>query len=540
MAITESANTHVQPNFIVAVVPSEEYIDNPLPFNIDDIYIISDMRPYIDFQFNGHIPKIADSETHREHTLESIPQRSGWARWNLATQLSADRRMGRYELALKVPKNTTLRCYVIPEKLISVAGAWSMIEEIEQELDRPVAWSEDRRRATRSWVQGERHSSRSITVALLDEVDEELASAQALRRNPPLEPSRSGRRLAPAPELTLIAHWAIQRGHALSLAVERLEQELKDLERRQQEHHPKKRWDVLAHRQRDVQAEQDRARSLHSLILQQIDTSEFWNPVQVGPLAQRDFRFRQLLRAFAPRTSEIATQHQGRWSKLPPLSLNRLFECWGAVWLVKQLRMLGFQGGVDKTLGSNDVTGCTFVLQRDDVRVALDFEPHPARLDLTDLPALDDRLVSSEEWAIERQFTDSGRPFFGSQDSCSPDYLLRIEGPGRAVFAIGDACLADPCHHKDDKLETLRAYRRSILWKSGNGVVRCEPLGLFALYPGPTSRWQSLEPSFRKDDVWLLCPEARSSDEHAQQRVSRMLTHLLTTAMGTSARQANR
>lgn len=527
---------------IIAVVPSAEFINNPLSFERGQCYLVSDARPFIDIQYTtNHPPKVAGPGHQTDGELKAIVERPGWIRWDLAKHLSADRRIGLHELALKVPTDTTLRCYVLPGKLVSIADVWSLIEEMEQELDRPIAWSDDRRRTIRSWVQGDRRAERSNSELLIDETTEELACTQALRRNPPLEPGLSRHRLTPVPELSLISHWAIRRGQALADVVQRMDQEHAALEQRAREHHPKNRKREFDERRRNLESKLNLARQLHSQVIQQVQTVEIGSPVSLGPLVQRDPRFRQLLRVFAPRTSEIASTEPGRWSRLPPVSINRLFECWGAIWLVKQLRLLGFQGGVETMVGAQDIVGCRFVLKRDDLKVTLDYEPHPARLDLTDLPSLDERLTSSEEWAIGRQFSDPDRPFFGGQDRCSPDYLLRIEGPGRAVFAIGDACLADPSYHdKDDKLETLRAYRRSILWKSGNGLVRCEPLGLFALYPGPTSRWQSLEPSFRKDDVWLLCPEARSTDEHAQQRVSRMLNHLLTTAMGTSALQANR
>lgn len=526
-----SAQAHSVPSFIVSAIPSEQHASQPLPFLLDHIYIISDSRPYIDFQFQGHPPKAADAAARRDGILELIAQRTDWVRWNLAKQLSADRRLGRHELALKVPQNTTFRCYVVPEKVVSITDTWAMIEAVESELDRPIAWSEERRRTTRSWVHGERHSSHSILLAALEDIEEELGGAQALRHYPPLEPGQGERRLVPAPEVSLISHWAVQRGNLLSVAIDRLEQECKDLERRQREHHPKRRKDALVQRQSDVLSELARARMLHSLTLQQSASSELSHPIHVGPLVQRDLRFRRLLRAFAPRTSEISHDQPGQWSRLPPLSLNRLFECWGAVWLVDQFRQLGFQGGVDKTQGSTEVAGCTFLLQRDGVRVTLEFEPHPARLDFANLPALDERLVSAEEWAVARQFSDPERPFFGSHDICSPDYLLRIEGTGRPIFAIGDACLADPCYHdKDDKPETLRAYRRSIMLKSSTGLVRCEPLGLFVLYPGPTERWSQLETNCRKDDIWLLCPQVSGADSTARMRVHRMLTHLLARA----------
>lgn len=514
---------------IIQVETSGECVNDALPFLSGHCYLISDKWPRINLQYTTSIPP---KDIGKHSKLNLIKDRPGWTCWDLGRDLSANRRVGRYELALKVPADTTVCCYIVPDKLVSIADAWSMIEDIEQELDRPIAWSEERQHATRSWVQEERPAVRSNTALLLDEIAVELTCAQALRRNPPLEPGLSRQQLMPVPELSLISHWAIQRERSLMDARRRMEVEHAALARRAQEHHPPERKDEIDARLRYLEATLKNTWHLYHRLLQQVRTVDLASPISLGPLVQRDSRFRRLLQAFAPRTSEIASVEPGRWSRLPPLSLNRLFECWGAIWLVKQLRQLGFVGGAEATMGAQDVAGCRFVLKRDQLQVTLDYEPHPALLDLVNLPSLDECIVSSEEWATARQFTDPERPFFGSHDRCSPDYLLRIEGTKRPILAIGDACLADPeYHNKQAKLETLLSYQRSLMWKAGTELVRCQSLGIFVIYPGPTQQWGALEASFRKENTWLLCPQARDPDQLAEQRVSRMLNYLLTTAM---------
>lgn len=492
-------------------------------FDANVHYVISDENPYLELEVHpcpSRPLKAARAHELADGELEK-PDANGWCRWSLGKRFAADRRVGLFELELKVPQDTVLRCYVIPSKLLNVADLWSMIEAVEAELEVPVAWDPDSSRRIRSWAQDRPVARWSITGPLVEAVREELLAAQALRRNPPLEPGRRGKNLDPAPELTLVSQWALRRARRLAQAEASLARDLSEQQLRGREQMPEKRRVSMRAVEKETQQLLGEVRTLRARVLHQVIPDELVQPITFGLLTQRDLRFRRLLSAFAPPSSQLVSESHSSWSQLPPISLNDLFERWGAVWIVKNLRRLGFQGGPDKTMGTDRVASCTWSLRRGAVNITLDYEAQPAQLCLDGVPPVEERGETAETWVAARQFVDADRPLFGTSAQCSPDYVLRFQGPGGYALAVGDACLADPAyhHHPDkSKIAEVGGYQKSIVWYVNGRAQHCDPLGGFVLFPGPTEQWTHLAKQVRSKDIWICCPRPRSVDVQAEER----------------------
>lgn len=510
-------------------ITTADTIQEVRPFSADTCYIITDKYPYLEFEVEG-APLIAPKSDHKTPTFEPLAESAGifWQKWQLGPQLSQDRRMGRFELTLQFPADITLQCYVVPAKLLGVADLWAMSEDVERELDRPAAWDPNPTSRVRSYVQ-EGGAQVSTTVSLLATVRQELASARSLRRDPPREPSRRGRALVSVPEVALVSQWAVRRSAVLAQAEKWMTNQHTELRRRRAEHGPQKRIDTNVNALAVCESQLEELRALLPQLMHIIDRNELVAPLSFGPIVQRDHRLRNLLGAFAPPTSEVVSEQVSPWSRYPPVSLNDLFERWGAVWIVQQLRALGFAGQANLALGADKLESCTWTLWRGEIEVLVDFEPAPALLSFDELPSLDERELPAVEWAVLRQFVDPERPLFGSERCCSPDYVLRIRGPGGAAMAIGDACLADPAHHheKEAKAHVVSNYRRSMLWRTDDRLVRCDPHGAFVLLPGPPEGWANLESKTRALDVWHFCPRPRGADALAHERFTRFIERLL-------------
>ena len=500
-------------------------------YNTDVWYVVSDKAPYVDVEVVGR-PLTPARQDDPPGTLARIDEtavmsgRPYWQRWDLGEYISRKRRMGRCELKLKVPQHHSLRCYIVPSKLLALADVWSMIETVEAAVGRPIAWELDTDLGIRSWVREAQREHTTMTDLLLDMVKDEVEAARALRRDPPAEFDPSGA-LQPLPEFALIPMWAMRRKGELDRAAERIVCDLEEYERRLREYMPENRRTPMTRSMADARAQLERLRSVEGSVRHHIVRDEIGRPLVFGAAIQRDHRLRKLLRAFAPPTSEVVSETVSGWSRLPPVTLNRLFEGWAAVWLVDRLRRLGFSGAPDLTLGANLLEGARWILQRGDVRVILDYETHPAQLDFNQVPTVDRRTESAVEWAIKQQFRESERPLFGSEKECSPDYILRIEGPRGRVLAIGDACLADPAYHKGEKVDSVINYRRSIHWWDGGRALGCHPLGGFAVYPGPPESWNDLNTARRVDDIWLFCPEPRRPETSAAELFASFFNRLL-------------
>lgn len=497
-------------------------------------YIISDKAPHLDIELVGPPLKAIESSKIPGclKAVQGAEWKNGvpyWQQWDLSSEISKARRTGRFELSLRGSKTQSLRCYVIPSKLLGVADVWSMIEAVERELGRAVAWVPEPSLGTRAYFRVESRGEASMTSLLLDAVAEELIAARSLRRDALTELSPYGAS-QPVPECGLVTIWAIRRSAELEYAGERIEQDLAVYAYRISEHMTEARKIPTEKLRQDATEQLARLRELGQWVRAIISREELGFPVVFGSATQRDYRLRRLLRAFAPPTSEVISEEESKWSRLPPVTMNHLFECWGAVWIVRKLQGLGFSGGTDLKLGMDGIEGVSWSLRRGDVRVSVDYEMHPARLNFDGVPAVDQRTESAIEWAIKRQFRVPHRAVFGSRDECSPDYILRFEGPNGRVMAIGDACLADPeFHTKSDncKVTTVAKYRRALHWWAAGHANGCHPLGGFVLFPGPTERWSNYRVATSEQDVWVFCPEPRDTSSPAAQLFEQFLGRLI-------------
>lgn len=254
---------------------------------------------------------------------------------------------------------------------------------------------------------------------------------------------------------------------------------------------------------------------------------ELTTVIYPSPLFQRDHRLRQLLRAFAPFFSEVLSEVESSRSHYPPIFLNSLWELWGAVWLAKELRRLGFSGSC-LTDAANVTKSCSWRLKRDDIVLELDYEPEPVLVDYAKLPPAHERDVPALEWAARNQELDAERPFLGLEPRCSPDYLLRITTPSGRALMVGDASLASPKHHgkkadkSDAKPHTVERYRRTLGWSIKDQIVRCHPMGGFVVFPSPADAWVDFQRLSGAGDCTLLCPSPQG-DLEASRRLESLL-----------------
>lgn len=528
-----AVKSRARPQIIRARVPSDAG-GAEKEFSPEACYILRDSEPFVEFEVIGQpliplrgrgagiLSRVADDE------LES--GESFWQRWSLGKHLSRERRMGRFELPLENPRGTTLRCYVVPEKLLDVADVWRMIEDIQDETLRPVAWEPRGRSSVRSWVRDGDATPVSMASRLLTRVEQELRMARLLRRNPRRELAVDGA-MRFSPEMAIVSHWASRRSADVDLALISVRDDCEYFARLLGEHIPKNRRPDLVRLRAHADGLREKLVRVRARVRSLVALEELAAPLIFGPMTQRDHRMRRLLRAFAPPRSRVLSRDREReWSLFPPTSLNKIFEIWGAVWMVRVLRTLGFEGRMARAAGSDNIERARWELCRDALTVTVDYEPHPALVDFKGVPSPRVRTESASVWAIRRQAVDVARPFFGTEEKCSPDYLIRIEGPAGRALAVGDACVADPRHHttatKDFKPEVIVGYRRSIHWAGSGFVQSCDMMGGFVIFPGPPARWSGIEAASHARDVWLLCPRPADAPGSAEEEFSAFLIAL--------------
>jgi hypothetical protein len=495
-------------------------------------YIVDDRKPEIDYLVEGQnlAPKPPFGEfQHVEKPFDpSVPT---WRRWSFGQDQSRRRRLGVVEAPLKVPKDITLRCYLIPQKLVSPPDFWAMVADIEEETDRQVAWdtTEPQSHSRRSWISG-KVSEQTLTAELCRAVERELLAAHGLVRHPISEPAAIGRGEQRVPELAIVSHWAVRRVTQLRDRIERLTESIVHYDGRLRERPPEARAsDITEKRSAAVQlrATAESVARRASALMRREDLP---TPVAFTALAQREPRLRSLLSAFAPPRSEMAGVSPSKWSTYSPITLNDLFERWGAVWMARQLRALGFQGPPPEATGGDDLTGARWSFRRGSVEIHLDYEPHPRLLELTGVPTISERREPAARTAARAQISDPDRPLCALENSASsPDYVLRVTGPRGARLAVGDASLADPAHNGDSppKFSEINKYRSSIHWWTNGGLLSCDRLGSFLVLPGPPEIWRAVEGKFDRNDLWLIAPLPRGRDGPAKAAFAHFITLLV-------------
>lgn len=481
------------------------------PWDPANCYLIRDDQPFFEILTQGHPAAFQDKQ--KKFELKQSEDGMQWQLWDLSEELSRKRRFGEVSAVLKVPKNCQLRCYVIPTALLSYRDVLTMVTDVETELGISVAWDEtpDPTENGRSWSLPLNKSQSILPPETLDQIEAEIIAADSIRRNPFMELGPISRSDTPLPENALVSQWAMRRSGQLrdisdsleaDIRVERAQAALKNPDGRQSKIDSAiDRFDTLL----------TRSNELSSRVPQYINHLEIGAPIQLSPLFQRDHRLRLLLRAFAPNRSEAIAENESKLSSYPPVMLNHLWELWGIVWIAKQLRKLEFSG-ICSVESIKSEKRFSWHLERDGITIKLDFEAEPAFIDYTDMPPVHERAVPALEWAAHHQEINSNRPFLGSEDKCSPDYLIRIMTSSANSLLVGDAALATPKHHKKNtdqmkaKPQIVERYRRTIGWVLGDQIVRCHPLGGFVVFPPPSGEWSELETIPQARDCTLLCP----------------------------------
>lgn len=498
-------------------------------WNSDSWYLIRDDYPYLDVLTRGRFAQPVNPKIGKLQRLSDDTEGEGnqWQRWDFEAQLAKDRRLGEISLALKVPEDCELRCYIIPTQLLTYRDVIIVAEDIESELGVAAAWDVMSERPDRSWSRRKDGGRPVMSSELIDLVDEELRAASSIRRDPFTELGPHSKRGVPLTENAIVSHWAARRYSQLRESGAIVANALRSLRSKAGRNNPEKLQIRLSDEIKQLTAIERRLTDLRSALIRLTDDLELTTVIYPGPLFQRDHRLRQLLRAFAPLFSEALSEVESSRSHYPPVYLNRLWELWGAVWLVKELRRLGFSGTSTAEAGGA-LRSCSWRLRRNEIRLELDFEPTPALVDYSKLPAVHDRNIPALEWAAQNQGIDAERPFLGLDLHCSPDYLLRISTPSGKFLIVGDACLASPKHHgtKQDKRDAkpykVEDYRRTIGWAVSGQIVRCHPIGGFVIFPPTSEDWLAFERLPGASDCTLFCPNPRGDEE-----ASRRLKHLL-------------
>lgn len=488
-------------------------------------YLVRDDQPFIDFLVQG---PLLQQKAQPKEDIQIIDIReedeygARWQRWNLENELARHRRFGEVDLHLKVPKGAVLRCYVIPTAILTFRDAVAMIEDIEAELGVSAAWDFVDERPERSWSHRTNRGWAMMPPELIRQVREELIAARLIRRDPFVELGPVSRQGTALPENAMVSHWASRRRGQLLDALESNGKELDLLRTKTVREHPDGRRKPIDGRIAKLTSlENDLTETANIVARLGNDAGELNTIVHPTPLFHRDHRLRLIMRAFAPLYSEAISETDAARSHYPPMFLTRLWELWGAVWLAKQFRRLGFSGS-GMTDPGNSIAACSWRLRRDDVLIEIDFEPEPTFIDYKILPPAHARNIPSLEWAALHQIVNPDRPFLGTEEKCSPDYLLRITLAGERFLIVGDATLASPDHHKENKPKVVEQYRRTIGWSVQGEIVRCHPMGSFVIFPPPSPAWSKFEKILGASDCTLLCPDPQGRDE-AGSRLEGML-----------------
>jgi hypothetical protein len=499
------------------------------PWKVGTRYLIRDDQPFLDLLVSGQLlmPKLearasAKTEAKASARLRELdePERDGgrWQRWDIESELARNRRFGEVSLRLKVPKDLELQCYVVPAALLNYRDVVAMLEDIEEELGFSAAWDLVTNRPERSWSRASRLGRTLMPPELVALIRDELVAAHAIRRHPFVELEPHSRRGTPLAENAVVSHWAAFRYGQLQSSIAALSHELDLLQSKRMLGNPEGREAVIDERVTALEAMQLDLEDLKSFVAcLGNNEGDLGTPIHPSPLFQRDHRLRLLLRAFAPLYSEAISEVEASMSHYPPVFLNRLWELWGAVWLAKQLRHIGFSGPCS-TEGTNARLGCSWILKRGNILIELDFEPEPTLIDYKMLPPARDRDVPALEWAACNQPIDTRRPFLGTELRCSPDYLLRITtGDGDRFLLVGDATLASPSHHRisDAKPTVVEHYRQTIGWSHQGVITRCHPLGGFVIFPPPPEAWVNFEKIVGASDCTIFCPSPQNPREAA-------------------------
>ena len=502
-----------------------------------EIYQIDDLHPWLHFGIDVEKkPDLADTEPGFLDKAGALGDDLTWSRWcplsKKESTVSADRRFGYYEVELRGSWQARLRCYVWPARLFDRVQMGSMIRTIGHELGRTIVWerTESPVRAYATGTAGGRVELRS----LLERTSQELHAIELLQRTYGSAEDSQRAHLGDgegSPEEQLVALWGLRRLRQLNDYKQRLERATAE--------HKEAIWDyarnvqrVDAHKQGLEAATSELRKVTRTASLVRGVTERYAHvraALELVPSMQRDYRLRRLLRAFNTPVNEWLADRVTNLSTLPPIKAPELFELWGAVRIVHALRALGWNSSAPALRGAADawgvsaLDGCSWRFVNGLEQVVFDFGPRPRVVDMSSIPAMQERKVDAWMWAAH-QITPHVDTLFSLHPS-TPDYALRWSSDSRQGLLIGDASLADPRHQKGTKVEKVCDYRREVAWLThGSRVVTCGLRGSFILLPGPSSQWADAVRHAAQHDCYALCPEPGATED---PELVEMLRHML-------------
>lgn len=524
-------------------------------FDSTRTYIISDDYPFLVFQIAD------DSPTTRSKQKQTQEKRRVFVRGAEGTECttSFSAVWAADSKAWKAPLNEAwssnrvfglmvvevedcsepIQLYVLSERVVTLGHLKHMVQDIADELLRAAAWRPivSKGLYTRVWVEDERRFNTPLRLA---DLNSELQSARAIRRRPPSEVDWIATavappgvvRLAPGPECAVVSHWARRRLGQLNDEEAILSKELQSIEN--QSSLPRN-----STRMKELESDASRfAQRRKDLIASRSNVAPFLrlqdlaSPVDISPTSLRDPHIRRLMSAFSAPVNDGFLAVEARLSTLPPALPTKVFELWGAVWLARQLRTLGYQVTL-RSVGGLEVIGAVhWTATYEDTEINLYYEPDPPSLrgggaEPYDLPAVHDRDESSETWLLKHHQLDLDSrglpPLYGKHNTCSPDYVLTVKNGQFYTLLIGDATLSDFKHANEKKgdsktstqlkMSKVDEYLRTVRWlRPGDEIVIADPLGGFLLLPGNAAAWDSVPRDHTNCDVTLIVPPISAPD----------------------------
>lgn len=475
--------------------------------------------------------------------LPALAKGSQW--WQLsvlpANTLAEDRPLGYGHLELKRPA-AKIHYYLWPRRLFGFAQWIAMMRDIEKATG-VSPWSEGE--GTHTAVENVRGDAHIRCSRFLATLKLELRAAAYLSEHPYVElwaeDDSASHRLPNLPENRLVAQWLRRRLPHLDEVVRSLEHWLTELDasitnvadnhmRRKGLQKERREWMKLR-----SEGQRLRVRLRRLAILSECSRIE--GSLSLTPAMFRDHRLRVLLAALRPTPKERLSRAIAQRSALPPLLAPRLFELWGAVWVVKCLQANGWVGPPPKCIGPSEagmagsIHRAQWRLVRGEYTLLLDWSPDPRVVPPSPVTKRMTDALSCSASQLGPATNDDGEVF--ATRPSTPDYLVRLSGPRGRALGIGDATLSDSRYQNKgigrSKVEKVSRYVREIGWRAAGtaAVTRCAPLGLFLLLPGAIEDWSTWQQAADVFDCHLFAVTPGEGADAAAEAVSAWINHLI-------------
>lgn len=386
----------------------------------------------------------------------------------------------------------------------------------------------------------------------ITDLDREIAAAESLLRRPYHAVEDLQTDIESGPEYQLLPVWAYRRTSDVAAYLPTMittRERLQDSKRRApNKSREEKDLHGRAKRYTGVERQLTRRQSKLRGIISRVRHLPRVVP-QLTPAMQYDHRLRRLLKALRrrpdERLAEIATQ---QLSSHQPARAPDLFEAWCAVWCIRMLEDHGWQVERIRTSAQvfeKAVLDVTWHATKADLELYFDWSVAPTVVAVQPPVPVDQRdtlLTTVERFG---QTLSAADDFEGGwivwPERREPDFLLRMRhGSGAWVVGVGDPTLAfSGAKSKNKKPQKISSYVQQLFWLNAAGQPhRCDPLGGFAMFPGPRSAWgQRHENNAAKNDCWLVCPRpgVLDPDGAVARTWMRYIDHLTAVATRTAA-----